>query len=158
MAQDQSSANINDAGTAEVRLTPAHFALGTTNTPVDGPNARLISNVVVAGNGTLEGLPYSGMMYAWGQFIDHDLDKTNNDGVSRIDITVPNDDQTFVPGSTIPLTRAVVDPKTGTQTNAVTGWLDASMVYGSDEATAASLRDVNGRMKVSAGDNLPIVD
>jgi peroxidase len=152
------SANINDAGTAEVRLTPAHFASGTTNTPIDGPNARLISNVVVAGNGTLEGLPYSGMMYAWGQFIDHDLDKTNNDGVNHIDITVPNDDRTFVPGSTIPLTRAVVDPATGTQINAVTGWLDASMVYGSDAATAASLRDVNGRMKVSAGDNLPIVD
>ena len=158
MAQDLSSGDINDAGTAEVRLTPARFASGTTDTPSDGPNARLVSNVVVAGNGTLEGPPYSGMMYAWGQFIDHDLDKTDNDGVNHIDITVPDDDQTFVPGSTIPLTRAVVDPETGTQINAVTGWLDASMVYGSDAETAASLRDANGRLRVSDGDNLPIAD
>src|SRR5439155_3451321 len=36
--------------------------------------------------------------------------------------------------------------------------LDASMVYGSDAATAASLRLADGHMKTSAGGNLPIVD
>lgn len=44
-----------------------------------GPNPRMISNVVVDGHGDLpnsEGL--SGMMYAWGQFIDHDLDLMNS--------------------------------------------------------------------------------
>ena len=44
----------------------------------------MISNVVVAGNGDLpnpEGL--SGMMYAWGQFIDHDLDLANQDNEYR---------------------------------------------------------------------------
>ena len=42
--------------------------------------------------------------------------------------------------------------------NFTTGWLDASMVYGSDAATAASLRLPDGHMRTSAGDNLPIVD
>ena len=42
--------------------------------------------------------------------------------------------------------------------NAITGWLDASMVYGSDPQTAASLRLPDGHLKSSAGGNLPIVD
>jgi len=45
-----------------------------------------------------------------------------------------------------------------TAINTVTGWLDGSQVYGSDPATAASLRTADGHMKVSAGDNLPIVE
>ena len=43
-----------------------------------------------------------------------------------------------------------------TAVNSITGWLDASMVYGSDAATAASLRLPDGHMKTSVGDNLPI--
>ena len=104
------------------------------------------------------------MMYAWGQFIDHDLDLSKSDGVSHIDITIPQGDPTFTPGTTIPLTRAVIDPATGTPgnpataVNSITGWLDASMVYGSDATTAASLRMADGHMKTSEGNNLPIVD
>ena len=45
---------------------------------VDGPNPRMISNVVVgegdADAANPQGL--SGMMYAWGQFIDHDINLT----------------------------------------------------------------------------------
>jgi hypothetical protein len=149
---------LNAAGSAELRITPATFSPGTTNTPIDGPNARVVSNIVVAGNGTLEGPPYSGMMYAWGQFVDHDLDRTANDGVNSIGIKIPADDPTLPPLSIMPLTRAVVDPATGTQVNSVTGWLDASMVYGSDATTAASLRTADGHMATSAGGYLPVVD
>ena len=62
------------------------------------------------------------------------------------------------------MTRVAIDPATGvpghpaTAINTVTGWLDGSQIYGSDAATAASLRTADGHMKVSAGDNLPIVD
>ena len=46
------------------------------------------------------------------------------------------------------MTRAIIDPATGAghiairrnAVNSITGWLDASMVYGSNAATAASLR------------------
>jgi len=154
---------LNAAGTDFARIGPAHFADGIS-TPVDGVNPRTVSNVVVAGGGDAvnpEGL--SGMMYAWGQFIDHDLDLSQSDGTTHIDIPIPPGDANFPAGSVIALTRAIVDPATGagtdqpaTAVNAITGWLDASMVYGSDAATAASLRLGDGHMKTSAGNNLPI--
>jgi Animal haem peroxidase len=156
--------DLNAAGTDFARIGPAHFEDGVL-TPIEGANPREISNIVVAGNGDLanpEGL--SGMMYAWGQFIDHDLDLSMSDGVSHIDITIPEGDPTFTAGATIPLTRAVIDPATGTPgspataVNSITGWLDASNIYGSDAQTAASLRLPDGHMKTSEGNNLPIVD
>ena len=155
---------FNSANSDFTRAGPAHFADGISK-PVDGINPRLISNVVVgegdADKANPEGL--SGLMYAWGQFIDHDLDLANNDGVNHIDIPVPNGDPLFPDGSVIPLTRAIIDPATGTDkkhpataVNAITGWLDGSMVYGSDAAKAASLRLADGHMKTSEGNNLPI--
>ena len=156
-------ANLNATGSDFARVGPAHFADGL-DTMTNGPNPRDISNIVVAGNGDLpnpEGL--SGMMYAWGQFIDHDLDLMQSGGAD-ISITAPANDPVF-PGGTIGMTRVVIDPHTGegtgkpaTAVNSVTGWLDASMVYGSDATTAASLRLADGHMKTSAGDNLPIVN
>lgn len=145
----------NAAGTSEVRIGTANFAPGTVNGLISGPNARDISNDIVAGHGDLPTPPYSGMMYAWGQFIDHDLDLTPGGG-APINITIPAGDQTFVPGSSIALTRAQTDPATGNQINAITGWLDASNVYGSDPKTAGSLRTADGHMATSAGGNLPV--
>ena len=153
----------NQAGDSFGRIGPANFADGV-DAMVAGPNPRMISNVVVAGNGDLanpEGL--SGLMYAWGQFIDHDLDLAFSDGTTHIDIAIPADDPDLS-ASGISMTRAIVDPVTGhdgvpaAAINNVTGWLDASMVYGSDAATAASLRGADGRMLTSDGNNLPIVD
>jgi len=148
------------------RIGPANFADGIS-TLVAGPNPRMISNVVV-GQGDAEAADpggLSGMMYAWGQFIDHDLDLAPSGGTSDISITVPAGDPNFPAGSTIPLTRAITDPHTGagtgtpaTAVNAITGWLDGSMVYGSDSTTAAGLRLPDGHMATSAGNNLPITN
>ena len=155
--------NLNAVGSDFTRVGPAHFADGV-DAMTSGPNPRDISNIVVAGNGDLpnpEGL--SGMMYAWGQFIDHDLDLVRSGGAD-ISITAPANDP-VMPGDTIGMTRVLIDPNTGegtgkpaTAVNAISGWLDASMVYGSDAATATSLRLTDGHMKTSAGDNLPIVN
>jgi hypothetical protein len=160
---DQSS---NAANTDFARIGEAHFADGEYSL-IEGPNPRTISNVVVGeGDAAVpnnEGL--SGFMYAWGQFIDHDLDLTRSDGTTHIDVQIPTGDPIFPDGSSIPITRAVIDPATGADTghpatalNSVTGWLDASMVYGSNAQTAASLRLSDGHLKSSAGGNLPIVD
>jgi hypothetical protein len=121
----------------------------------------MISNVVVgqgdADVANAEGL--SGMMYAWGQFIDHDLDLSRSDGVTHIDIPVPNGDPNFPDGSVISMTRAVIDPATGhdgipaTAVNSISGWLDASMVYGSDLATANSLRVLMADFVAEVGDD-----
>ena len=156
--------DLNGTGTAFGRLGPAHFA-DNISTPLGGPNPRTISNLVVgvgdADVANPEGL--SAMMYAWGQFIDHDLTLTRSDGVNSITITVPNGDPVFADGSFIPMTRAVIDPTTGTDAsnpataaNTTTGWLDASMVYGFTDAIAASLRTADGHLIESAGHNLPI--
>src|SRR5260370_42526267 len=102
-------------------------------------------------------------MYSWGQFIDAYLDLVTSDGVTPIDTTVPNGDPIFAEGSTNPLTRNVINPATGpgtdtpaTAINQITGWLDASMVYGSTQAVLDRLRLPDGHMKVWDGNNLPI--
>lgn len=163
---NQSDLQLNAAGTEFGRIGPAYFADGIS-VPVGGNNPRTISNLVVgAGDPDVanpEGV--SAFLYAWGQFIDHDLTLTRTDGVTDISVVVPDGDPIFAPGSIIPITRAVIDPTTGpgtpnpaTAVNTNTAWLDASMVYGSNAATAASLRLPDGHMKTSDGNNLPIVD
>jgi peroxidase len=161
---------MNQTGTDFARVAPANFSDGiSAMTP--GPNPREISNILVTQADTGEdgphlvddnGVALSGMMYAWGQFVDHDLDLEKGGTTTDISITVPADDGFLPPGSTIPLTRVAIDPATGvpghpaTAINTITGWLDGSQVYGSDAATAASLRTADGHMKTSAGNNLPI--
>jgi peroxidase len=159
--------SINQANTDFTRVGPANFADGF-NAMQPGPNAREISNIVVANNPDthldVNGVALSGMMYAWGQFVDHDLDlEKSGTNTADISVGVPAGD-TLPVDTVIPVTRVAIDPATGmpghpaTAINTVTGWLDGSQVYGSDPATAASLRTADGHMKVSAGDNLPIVE
>ncbi len=157
-----SNTHLNAAGQDFARIGPANFADGV-DSMIAGPNPRVISNDVVAGHGgdpNPQGL--SGMMYAWGQFIDHDLDLETGSNVP-INITVPAGDPSLPAGTTeIQLTRALIDPATGhdgvpaAAVNTITGWMDASMIYGSDAATAAGLRMADGHMKTSTGNNLPI--
>jgi Animal haem peroxidase len=163
---------MNKAQTDFTRVGPTNFSDGISEMR-SGPNPREISNIVVAQEETGEdgphlmndnGIALSGMMYAWGQFIDHDLDLQKGGGgtTADISITVPADDQFLPPGSTIPVTRLAIDPATGveghpaTAINTITGWLDGSQIYGSNAATAANLRTADGHMKTSEGDNLPI--
>ena len=161
---------MNQTGTDFARVGPANFSDGV-NAMTSGPNPRDVSNILVAQAETGEdgphliddnGVALSGMMYAWGQFVDHDLDLEKQGTTTDISITVPANDEFLAPGSIIPVTRVAIDPATGvpghpaTAINTITGWLDGSQVYGSDAATAASLRTADGHMKMSAGDNLPI--
>jgi peroxidase len=163
---------MNQTDTDFVRVGPANFADGF-NEMTTGPNPRDISNIVVAqadagedGPHLLDdnGVALSGMMYAWGQFIDHDLDLEQQGTTTDISITVPANDAFLEPGSIIPVTRVAIDPATGvaghpaTAINTVTGWLDGSQIYGSNAATAKSLRTADGHMKMSAGDNLPVIN
>jgi peroxidase len=126
------------------------------------PNARLISNLLGAQTGdVLDNRDLSAFIYAWGQFIDHDLDHTP-DGGTPDTITVPTGDSTFDPASqgdqTLPFTRSLTDPNTGTSTSNplnqftdITSFLDGSQVYGSDATRAAALRSfAGGKLKTSA--------
>lgn len=155
----------NAAGQPLDRIGSAHFVDGVS-VPIETVDPRAISNGVV-GQGDPEvpnkqGL--SGFMYAFGQFVDHDLDRVDSDGVHHMDIHVGAGDPTFPDGTVIPLTRAVVAPGTGegtthpgTAVDSITGWLDLSQVYGSDPVTAASLKASDGaHLATSAGNDLPI--
>lgn len=155
--------DFNATATDMIRIGDAHFVDGVSQ-PIETVNPRTVSNNVVGeGDANVpnpEGL--SAFMYSWGQFIDHDLDLVSSDGKIHIDIPGPAGDPVFPDGSSIPLTRSVIDPATGhdgvpaTAVNQITGWLDASMIYGSTQAMADSLRLPDGHMKVSDGNNLPL--
>lgn len=159
---DNPQSSLGKAGTSETTLAPLNFAPGTADTPVSGPNPRVISNTIFTAQQNEDPGGHSAYAYAFGQFVDHDIDlnKTqtaNSDGSNTLSMTVPEDDSALPPGSQINIVRGQVDSN-GHAVNSVTQYLDLSQVYGSDFQTAASLRNPDGTLKTSDGDNLPIVN
>lgn len=160
--------NWGSAGSELMRTVAAEYADGVSAPAgADRPSAREISNALADSGGAdvISDRFLSAFIYAWGQFIDHDLDLTPSGGREYFPVSVPTGDPSFDPAGTgtksIPLVRSAFDPDTGTdsarqQINSVTAWLDGSMIYGSDAATARALRTLSGgRLKTSAGDLLP---
>ncbi len=151
---------------AEAEYADAIAAVGGE----DRPSARLISNEVSdsGGNDEISKRLMSAMTYAWGQFIDHDMTQTSSAENEKMSIAVPKGDPSFDPTGTgtksIDTMRSAFDESTGTDTsnprqqvNLITSFMDASMVYGSDSETAASLRTFSGGlMKTSEGNLLPV--
>lgn len=124
------------------------------------PSPRAISNAVGAQSEDLpsaEGL--SSLVFSWGQFIDHDIDLTPEEEDEYHPIILPDDEPLF--NQDIPFFRSAIHEGTGVrndrqQTNLITSWLDASMVYGSEETRAAWLRTFSdGKLKTSSGNMLP---
>src|SRR5271170_6879424 len=61
--------SLGAAGSDEVRIAPARFAPGTTDTPVAGPDPRVISNTIFASDQDLNDPGgRSAYTYAFGQF------------------------------------------------------------------------------------------
>ncbi len=166
-----SNAQWGSTNEAFLRTVPAEYADGkSAPAGSDRVSARTISNLVSAQ--TTEAKDSRGLsafIYAWGQFIDHDIDLTPTGSTNEsLPITVPKGDTSFDPQSTgtktISLTRSLFDAATGTnnarqQINAITAYIDGSMVYGSSEEVANSLREFSGgRLLTSAGNLLPQKD
>ncbi len=148
-----------------LRLTTAVYADGIGEMVQDRPEPRAISNAVSQQS---EDMPssfgVSNALWAWGQFIDHDLDLTEAGTSEFAPIAVPLGDPWFDPDSDgtafIPFARVDYEADSGETSprayvNEITAYLDASMVYGSDAATAAALRDSGGRLLIGEDGMLP---
>lgn len=135
----------------------------------DRPSAREVSNGLHAQDESIENRRgASDYLWQWGQFIDHDIDLTDGaDPAELAPIAVPAGDRWFDPDASaaafITFNRSLYDSTTGTgagnprqQINEISGWLDGSMVYGSDATRASALRSFRGGMlATSEGDLLP---
>ncbi len=152
-------------GAEQLRLAPSNFADATQlpidHAPTDGPNARLVSTVLLGSHAQQEDpAGHSAYVYAFGQFVDHDLDLTvsqTGPTAAKLAVTVPPGDPALQAGATITITRAQL-AFDGNALNGVTALLDLSQIYGSDATTAASLRGNNGTLLTSEGSNPPIVN
>jgi len=132
-------------------------------------SARAISNAIAAQSSDIKNARgLSDMFWTWGQFVDHDIDLTNNASPAEpYPIAVPTGDPYFDPLSTgtktIGFNRSISDPSTGTsvtnprqQINEITSFLDTSNVYGPNSTRSTALRTLSGGLlKTSNGNLLP---
>ncbi|GAB0495173.1 hypothetical protein MMPV_006471 [Pyropia vietnamensis] len=137
------------------------------------PSARHISNIMGSQEGEFPSARrLADTIWVWGQFLDHDLDLTPAvaDGPRAEDLPIPvAGDPIFLRRSSLNFHRSRY-MRTGTRCcgnllsdarprkfpNKVSAWIDASQVYGDEPVRAAQLRSfVGGRLKTSAGSNLP---
>ncbi len=170
-ANNAANPSWGTAGTDLLRVSPVAYADGISSPSLpNNPSARVVSDLLnnqsdpsnpAQDLNTIDQNNLSDFGYAWGQFIDHDMDLTPTSTSELLTILAdPNDpsqmgNQTFA--------RSVYDPSTGTSTsnprqqvNAVTSFLDLSQVYGSSAALADALRThLGGQMKTSPGNMLP---
>ena len=147
--------------------TDSFFHKGPFGPP--NPSARLISTTIVRDRPENESA-LSHLVMQWGQFIDHDLDRSvefADAGCSMhcestdlcAPVRVPEDDQVFGVGtarngSCLPFTRTMpacsntqFEPRQ--QVNEITSYLDGSMVYESTAERARFLRELKGgRLRV----------
>ncbi|HEX4607771.1 MAG TPA: peroxidase family protein, partial [Urbifossiella sp.] len=162
---------LGSAGTDLLRVSPAAYADGVSAPSLpNNPNPRTLSDELnnqasttdsSVDVSTVDGNSLSDFGYAFGQFIDHDMDLTPTSATSLLTIPADPNDPSGMGAQTFE--RSVTDPKTGTgksnpaqQVNAVTSYLDLSQVYGSSAAVADALRTHSGGLlKTSPGNMLP---
>lgn len=164
---------MNAASTPLKRKLPVDYSDGASMAGDHRKSPREISNLVNAQNdfrpNRRRGSAY---IFQWGQFLDHDISLTGTVSPPEPQpIVVPKGDPHFDPqglgGVTMSFNRSIYDHTTGDsaanprqQMNQITGWIDASMVYGSDQVRAEALRtlDGTGKLRTSEGNLLPFND
>lgn len=157
--------NMNSVDSTLRRYLPSDYMDGRDEPSGESrPSPRLISNMIFAqDSGHANTAGATDFVWQWGQFLDHDIDLTGGDPSQSYDIKVPLGDPFFDPGSTgtklIALNRSVYRHVGGArqQLNQITGWIDASNVYGSDVERMLALRtlDDTGHMKTGVDNLLP---
>ncbi len=157
---------MNAADTELIRITQAGYSdQASAMAGIDRPSPREISNAAISQTDSkLTNKRASDFLWQWGQFLDHDIDITDGANPEELaPISIPTGDPQFDPGSTgsiaMNFNRSIYEPGSNPrqQLNEITGWIDASNVYGSDEERATELRKMNGsgKLKTSKKGLLP---
>jgi len=146
-----------EAGEPLARICPPEYN-GDGETMMPGPNAREISRLMSTGNSRPSRRFLSDMIWSWGQFIDHDIDLTEEHTATE-GIEIPEGDPFFPASCThLPFKRSDHILGSGNirqQVNSITPLLDGSNVYGSDENRMDWLRQkTDGLMKTSGNGRL----
>lgn len=151
------------ANTPFIRLAASDYADGlSTLGGIARPNARDISNLICHQTvSEPNGRGGSDYIWQWGQFVDHDITLSPADTGEDASIAV-NDTSDVLYNASFPFiplhrTNYVTDGSgVRQQVNAITSFIDASNVYGSDLTTANALRSfVDGKMKTEPDGMLP---
>jgi peroxidase len=137
--------------------TKAKYADGKSQ-PVSGrPNPREISNNVCIPEDPPRP-PHDSLtnyMWAWGQFLDHEIDLTPADtGDDSLTFQTPANDPDS-PDATVKFSRSRFAHGTGEtnarqQVNILSSYIDASNVYGADCERALALRTLDGTGKLKS--------
>ena len=141
-----------DWGAAETnfaRVARVDYADGISAARLSGrPNPRSVGTALFRQlTSSPSARQLSGYIYAFGNLISHDTQLTLSGTTEVVEFRIPVGDDIFLPNQRVALPRSRFDPATGTgldnprqQVNFATAFIDASQVYGSDEATASILR------------------
>lgn len=161
---DGSGNNTNNpewgaANTSLFREVPAQYGDGIGSMGgTSRPSARHISNQLSdEPEVQKDERQLSGMIFQFGQFLDHDFVSTQA-GDEVMPILVPDYDPVFTSSPIIPFTRskAVEGSSPREQLNLLSSYIDGSNVYGSDLDKANWLRSgIDGKLKISTGNLLP---
>ncbi len=132
------------------------------------PNPRTISNLLFSQDSLLpDVMSLSDYVWAFGQFIDHDITITPSDQTEDLSINIPTGDPWFDPDSLgqamIPMSRTNHIDGTGEDVsnprmiqNITTAFIDGSSFYGHNQERSQWLRTyVHGKLKTSDGGLLP---
>lgn len=132
------------------------------------PNPRTVSNLLFSQDSLLpDVMSLSDYVWAFGQFIDHDITITPSDQTEDLSINIPTGDTWFDPDSLgtamIPMSRTNHIDGTGEDVstprliqNITTAFIDGSSFYGHNQERSQWLRTyVHGKLKTSDGELLP---
>jgi hypothetical protein len=137
------------AGSIYTRVAPASYADGLSE-PQPGPSTRFISNRIFndTGRNVFSEGGVSQWSFVWGQFVDHNIGLVDDGGEPQnlpFDADDPMESFTNTLGH-MPFTRSAAAPGTGVtdpreQINTESSYLDAEVVYGTDDARLEWLRE-----------------
>jgi len=144
------------------RAIPSDYN-GTVMAGPNRMNPRAISNRVYVENFGKHSDDLSAFVFSWGQFLDHDITRTNESSdPADIAMIMPTNEPNDIITVPISFHRSAPFPGTGVagvdreQFNSTTAWIDASQIYGDNAATNDWLRTyVDGKLWMTNDGLLP---